>query len=58
MFLEKMSKIFTLIVYSAANDNYVEKVVNVIDPNRKYIKVLIGRSGCLKLNEKTVLKSL
>lgn len=57
-FLAKMSKYFTIVIYSAAQELYVQNVVNVIDPNSKYIKVVVGRSGCIRLGEKVVLKSL
>lgn len=53
-----MSKLFTLVIYSAASDSYVHNVVDIIDPHKKYFKAVIGRSGCIKLGEKVILKSL
>lgn len=57
-FLSKVSKQFTVIVYSAAMDQYVQRVVSGIDPHGKYIKAMIGRSGCVKLDENVMLKSM
>lgn len=37
-FLEKCSEMFYIIVYSNSNKNYAAKVVNCIDPERKFIK--------------------
>jgi len=46
-FLENMSQYYNLIVFTAASWDYAKKVVEKIDPYKKYIKHVFHRENCV-----------
>lgn len=49
-FLSEMSKVYNIVVFTAAYGEYAEKVLNKIDINARYIKNIISRDHCTKIN--------
>ena len=49
-FLEKMSEIFTLVLYTAGTSDYAIKAMDIVDPSRKYIKKILSREQCIDLH--------
>ena len=47
-FLERISEMYHLIVYTASQKSYAEKVVEMLDPNGKFFKALLSSDYCLK----------
>ena len=37
-FLEKMSKLFDICIFTAAEKNYAEKIIKLIDPSKQFTK--------------------
>ncbi|CAI2372114.1 unnamed protein product [Moneuplotes crassus] len=46
-FLEKMSKIYEIVIWTAANRQYGEQMLNLIDPTRDFISYSLFRGSCL-----------
>lgn len=47
VFLEAMSQQFHVAVYTAGISNYAQRIVDVIDPERRYIQQIFSREHCL-----------
>ena len=50
-FLEKMSLIFDLAVWSSGEDKYVEDLVDAINPKNIHFEFIWGRSRCTKVRD-------
>jgi NLI interacting factor-like phosphatase len=52
-FLERISGLYHLIVYTASHRAYAEKVVEMIDPKSKFFKAVLSSEFCLKIDPGT-----
>lgn len=57
-FLEALSQFYELIVFSAGTEEYVNTIVNIIDPDCKYISTILTRAHCIKVNTSLYIKDL
>lgn len=57
-FLEKVSKKYEIIVFTAGQADYASAVVDYIDPEQKFIKYVISRDRCLVTKNGFFLKDL
>jgi Dullard-like phosphatase family protein len=46
-FLERASKLFEIVVFTASQKVYAEQLLDIIDPNGQYIKFRLYRDSCL-----------
>ena len=51
-FMQRMTEMFDLVLYTAGERSYAEAMKSLIDPKGKYIKMLLARENCVKINEK------
>jgi len=49
-FLKEASKHFEVIVFTAAEQNYADKVIDLLDPEKKLIKHRLYRDSCMAFN--------
>jgi len=57
-FLEKLSKYYEIIIFTAAHASYASAVVDYIDPEKKFIKYVISRDRCLVTKNGYYIKDL
>eukprot|EP00475_Leptophrys_vorax_P004624 TRINITY_DN12760_c0_g1_i1.p1 TRINITY_DN12760_c0_g1~~TRINITY_DN12760_c0_g1_i1.p1 ORF type:complete len:465 (-),score=35.79 TRINITY_DN12760_c0_g1_i1:189-1583(-) len=56
-FLEKVSSLFEVVVFTASQSIYAEKLLDIIDPEKKFIQHRIYRESCVYI-EGTYVKDL
>lgn len=49
-FLEEAAKCFEIVVFTAAEQNYADKVIDLLDPERKLVKHRLYRDSCTEFN--------
>ena len=49
-FLEEISKIFDIGIFTASSKDYADAVINYLDPNNEFIKFRLYRNSCIKVN--------
>ena len=49
-FLERLSDLYHLVVYTSSQKSYAEKVVEYIDPQDKFFKAVLASDFCLKVD--------
>lgn len=57
-FLEAMSKLFYIFIFTAANDFYATAIVDYLDPNATFIRGIISRDNCLQTRNGYFIKDL
>lgn len=56
--LKEMSELYEIIVFTAAEKDYAETVVNVLDPERKIIKKILSKEFCIPTKDGYFVKDL
>eukprot|EP00752_Nemacystus_decipiens_P010799 g9606.t1 len=56
-FLEAVSELFEVVVFTASQQVYAERLLNMIDPQKKFVKYRLYRDACMAL-EGNYLKDL
>ena len=49
-FLEEISKIFDIGIFTASSKDYADAVINYLDPNNEFIKFRLYRNSCIRVN--------
>lgn len=57
-FLAEAKKLFTLVLFTAAAENYAESVIKEIDPKNTIFKYRFFKQNCLLINNKVAVKDL
>lgn len=58
LFLQKISEIFEIFVFTASIKEYADSVLNHIDPENKYFRNRFYRESCINLKNKVFIKDL
>ena len=47
-FLEKMSKSFDIVIFTASKKDYAELIVRILDPKDQYISSILSQEQCVR----------
>ena len=56
--LEKMSKKYEIVVFTAADEKYAKEVIKILDPKGIWIKKLVASEHCITLDNSIMVKDL
>ena len=56
--LKEISEYYEIIIFSAAEANYVQTIVNVLDKERKYVSGILTREHCICIGDEYYIKDL
>ena len=56
--LEKMSKKYEIVVFTAAEENYAKAIINSLDKKGEYVAKLLTREHCIRTGEGYYIKDL
>jgi Dullard-like phosphatase family protein len=57
-FLKAVSEKYELVVFTAAEKSYAREAVDILDPEQRYIKVLLTRESCIPVTAQHLTKDL
>eukprot|EP01017_Pseudomicrothorax_dubius_P033273 TRINITY_DN4447_c0_g1_i4.p1 TRINITY_DN4447_c0_g1~~TRINITY_DN4447_c0_g1_i4.p1 ORF type:complete len:360 (+),score=82.99 TRINITY_DN4447_c0_g1_i4:385-1464(+) len=57
-FLEEVGQFYEVLVFTASSRDYAELVVEILDPERKFIKNILSRENCLETRLGMIIKDL
>jgi CTD small phosphatase-like protein 2 len=57
-FLEKVSKEYEIILFTASTEHYATTIIDYIDPNREYFKTILSRRNCMETKNGFFIKDL
>ena len=57
-FLENVSKVYEIIVFTASTQAYAQTIIKHIDPSRKYFTYLLTRDHCMITKSGFLIKDL
>lgn len=49
--LQKLAKYYEIVLFTASEKNYADKVVDLLDPDRRLIKYKLYRDSCVSFNQ-------
>merc|ERR1712032_1159022 len=53
-FLERMAKLYELVVYTASTQDYADEVCDLLDPKKQYFSTRLFREHCSKIENVNV----
>ena len=56
--IERLSKVFEVIVFTASHSSYANQVIDLLDPEGKFITDRLFRDNCLQTSEGINIKDL
>ena len=57
-FLKTMSEFYDIVVFTASSRQYATPILEILDPEKKYIKGTFFREHCIKADNKSYIKDL
>ena len=57
-FIKKLSNYYEIVIFTAADSCYANTILNIIDPESKYITARLFRDSCIMLEEGILIKDL
>ena len=48
--MQELAKNFEIVIFTASEKIYADKVINILDPEKKLIKYRLYRNSCLSFN--------
>lgn len=56
--LERLSKLYEIVIFTASTEDYAAKAVDSFDPERKYIKTILSKNSCVLTKQGYWVKDL
>ena len=57
-FLNKVSPVYEIIIFTASSSSYAKAIINHIDPEKKFINYLLSREHCMETKNGIFIKDL
>ena len=57
-FLKTVSKYYDVYIFTASSDIYANMIIDILDPNNKYIRGILFRNHCLQTKKGIFIKDL